>query len=173
MIFFEAIVGMVLLLAGRRLYWLFVGIAGFALGVGLASYFYKGESQSMVLLIALGAGLAGVLLANTLQRLALTVAGFVAGGYALSNLVRLLNLHVSVDPWVLYLVGGTIGAAIVLLMFGWALIILSSTTGAILIMDALKFGSTLTLLLFIILTGVGIVYQSGMLARRKFFRRHR
>ena len=170
MIFFEAIVGVVLLLAGRRLYWLFIGIAGFALGVWAASYFYKGESQLMVLLIALAAGLAGVLLAKTLQKLALTLAGFVAGGYALVNLVRLLNFDLSVETWVLYLVGGIIGAGSVLLMFDWALIILSSTTGAILIIDALKFGSTLTLLVFIVLACVGILVQSGILKRRKIFR---
>jgi hypothetical protein len=171
--FFEAIVGMVLLLAGRRLYWLFIGIAGFALGVAVASYFTKGESQSVVLLIGLVAGLAGVLLANALQRLALAVAGFVAGGYALANLVGLLGIHLSVENWVLYLVGGIAGTLIVLLMFDWALIILSATSGAVLILDSLKFSSTLTLLLFFTLVCVGILFQSGKLTRRNFFRGRR
>ena len=169
MIFFEAIVGMVLLLSGRRLYWLFIGIAGFALGVGVASYFFKGESQWLVLLIALVAGLAGALLANTLQKLALMVAGFVAGAYVLATLLRLLKFHLPVEIWVFYLVGGIIGAAIVLLLFDWALIILSSISGAILIVDAFKFGPTLTLLLFLILAVVGILFQSGMLTHRKNF----
>jgi len=170
MIFVEVLTGLVLLLAGRRLYWFFIGIAGFVLGVSVASYFFKGESQWVVLLIALAAGLVGALLARSLQKLALMVAGFIAGGYALATLFKLLKFNLPVETWLLYLVGGIIGVSLVLFLFEWALMILSSATGATLLVDAFKPAPPVTIVLFVILVCAGVLFQAGLLTRKRSLR---
>ena len=167
MMVFEILAGMILLISGRRLYWLFTGIVGFGLGVAVASYYIKSETQWLILLIALAAGVFGALLARTLQTLVLLVAGFLAGGYALATLIKLLNVHLPVESWVFYLVGGIIGASLVLFLFEWALMILSSATGATLMVDAFKPGPQVTIVLFLILACAGVLFQSGLLTRKR------
>jgi hypothetical protein len=167
MMFFEILAGVILLVSGRRLYWLFVGIVGFGLGVAVASYFMKSEPLWLILLIALAAGVAGALLARTLQTLVLVVAGFLAGSYALSTLFKLLKFNLPVETWVLYLVGGIIGVSLVLFLFEWALMILSSVTGAALMVDAFKPVPQVTIVLFLILACAGVLFQSGLLTRKR------
>ena len=72
--------GLALLTLGRRLFWLFVGLVGFAVGVALAAQFVQGP-EWQVLVIALAAGLVGILFALVLQQAALALAGFIAGAY--------------------------------------------------------------------------------------------
>lgn len=165
--FFEILAGIILLVSGRRLYWLFVGIVGFGLGVAVASYFMKSEPLWLILLIALAAGVAGALLARTLQILVLVVAGFLAGGYAMATLFKLLKFNLPVETWLLYLVGGIIGVSLVLFLFEWALMILSSVTGAALMVDAFKPVPQVTIVLFIILACAGVLFQSGLLTRKQ------
>jgi hypothetical protein len=170
MMFFEILAGIILLVSGRRLYWLFVGIVGFGLGVAVASYFMKSEPLWLILLIALAAGVAGALLARTLQTLVLVVAGFLAGGYALATLFKLLKFNLPAETWVLYLVGGIIGVSLVLFLFEWALMILSSVTGAALMVDAFKPVPQVTIVLFLILACAGVLFQSGLLTRKRALR---
>ena len=73
------IVGVAILLFGRKLFWLFVAALGFAVGLEIAAYFMREPPVWMTLLIALGLGLLGALLAIMLQKLAIAVAGFIAG----------------------------------------------------------------------------------------------
>jgi hypothetical protein len=93
------VVGIALLTLGRKLFWLFVGVAGFVLGFGLATQFLRGQPDWIVLVIALVAGLVGVLLALFLQRLAVGVAGFIAGGYILINLLNALGWQTGEVSW--------------------------------------------------------------------------
>ncbi len=52
------------------------------------------------------------------------------------------------QEWLLFLIGGIIGAILVSALFDWALIILSAVAGATLIVQAFQFSSTINLLLF-------------------------
>src|ERR1700676_4910126 len=81
------IVGAAILLFGRKLFWLFVAALGFAVGVEIATYFMHDPPVWMTLMIALGLGILGALLAILLQKLAVAVAGFVAGGRLASALL--------------------------------------------------------------------------------------
>ena len=124
--------GLAALLFGRQLFWLFVGIVGFLVGFELATRLITGQPDWIILLIALVAGLLGALLAVFLQYVAVAVAGFLAGGYALFTLLRTLDLMPDMEwaRWGLLIVGGIIGAALILLLYDWALIVLSAGTGA-------------------------------------------
>src|SRR6266446_5668105 len=76
----SALIGAVILLFGRRLFWLCVAAVGFAAGVEIAPHLVHEPSTLLALTIALVLGFIGALLALFLQKIAIAVAGFLAGG---------------------------------------------------------------------------------------------
>src|SRR6266496_5012011 len=75
-----ALIGVVILFFGRKLFWLCVAAVGFAVGVEIAPHVVHEPSPLMALIIALVLGLIGALLALFLQKIAIAVLGFLAGG---------------------------------------------------------------------------------------------
>jgi hypothetical protein len=163
----EILIGLALLVFGRRLFWLFVGGMGFVLGVILVSMFLKGQSEWVTLAAALAAGLIGAVLARSFQQIMLVVAGFVAGGYVITTLAKLLALNLDPNAWGLFVIGGLVGAALVISLFDWALIVLSSISGSTLIVDTLQPGRQYITILFLVLLTLGIVFQAGWLSQRR------
>lgn len=161
----RALLGLVVLLFGRQLFWLWVGVTGFLAGVTLSARFLSGQPNWIILLIGLIAGLVGALLAIVLQRLAIGIAGFVAGGYILVALLNLVGVTPGRLAWLPYVIGGILGAVLVLFLFDWALIVLSSLTGATLVVQALALRPSVSALAFIILVVVGIVVQAALMRR--------
>jgi hypothetical protein len=160
--------GLALLTLGRRLFWLFVGLVGFAAGIVLATQFVQGPDW-MVLVVALGAGLVGVVFALVLQQAAVALAGFLAGGYVVMSVLNGIGWDGGGSHWALYwglvIVGGIAAAALVLALFEWALIILSSLTGAILIVQTIQLETLLAAILTAVLFIVGVVIQAGLRRR--------
>jgi hypothetical protein len=163
------LIGFALLILGRRMFWLFVGGVGFILGFWLTSQVVTGDARMVVLAVALIFGLAGALIARMLQRLAVGIAGFVAGGYVLTALAHMLNWQTGNPSWILFLVGGIIGGGLVAGLFEWALILLSSFTGATLIIQNLpavagnwQAPMLVSLGIYIVLLLFGISVQSSM-----------
>ncbi len=154
--------GIVFLLAGRRLFWLFVGLIGFMWGIRVATHFFPGQPEWMILAIALVAGILGALLALFLQWLAIGLAGFSVGAYIVLHLVHLSKWETGQADWILFFVGGVLGALLIIILFDWALIILSSLAGAGLITESLHFEQGSGMLLFIGLFIVGVVVQSRL-----------
>jgi len=99
------------------------------------------------------------------------VAGFIFGGYGL--LVILATISVNPEPWnwVIFIIGGVIGAILVLFLFDPALIGLSALVGANLISSMIKLDPPLNLVLFVLLFIVGVVFQAGLLRREPLERR--
>jgi len=157
---FGVVTGVVVLLAGRPLFWLFVGILGFVVAFDLASLYLAGQSQLVILTLALVAGLFGILLALLLQRIAFGLAGFLAGAYLVTMSGVTPGLAGGSGFDVTILLGGASGALAGLLLADWALIVLSSLIGAGLIVEALNPGRTPGLVLFAGLVMVGIVVQA-------------
>ncbi|MBW8012812.1 MAG: TMEM198/TM7SF3 family protein [Chloroflexi bacterium] len=158
----NVLVGTALLLLGRKLFWLFVAGVGFMVAINLAPRFFEAQEEWVSLLIALGAGLIGALLAVFLQKLAVGLAGFLAGGYVLVNVLELLDFDLGTWETGLYIVGGIIGAGLVAGLFEWALIILSSLTGASMIGQALDLGRPMSVLLPMFAFIIGVVIQTSM-----------
>ena len=52
------VVGALAILAGRKLYWFFVGVAGFVVGTTVAATYLAGRSDWLVLVVGLVAGVA-------------------------------------------------------------------------------------------------------------------
>lgn len=164
-LFFSIVSGVILLLFGRRLFWLFVAAIGFGVGFALAGAIFNDRSGWVPLLIALVVGALGAWLAIGLQKIALAVAGFAAGGFVAAFLVRSAGLDIAgVLVWI---AGGILGAIFLNLLFNWALIILSAASGAVLLTRSLPLLKDLELLQFIILLLVGFVFQASLYKKRK------
>lgn len=162
----QFILGFVLLIAGRRIYWLFVSSVGFLGGLALSTYVLKGQPLWAQLLFALIFGLVGAILATNLQRIALSIAGFFAAGYGMSVLLGILNFDGGTTRWLLILIGGVLGAFFVLGLFNLALIVLTSWGGASLMVEAVGFSGPLALGLLIGLLFIGLLLQ-GIGRRRE------
>ena len=160
----NAILGGALLVAGRKLFWLFIGVLGFITGIQLTTNFINGP-EWLTIIIGLIVGLIFAMLAVFLQTVAIWVAGFLSGGYVLSALAGMLGIEGY--TWAIYIIGGIIGIALVSFLFDWAVITLSSFAGASLIVEAMFSNQGSAQLIFIALFITGIIIQGSLLRRDK------
>jgi uncharacterized membrane protein YsdA (DUF1294 family) len=161
------IAGIILLLFGRRLFWLFVAIAGFMAGWTFARENLDIHPETTLMLVAVVVGLIGALVAIFLQRAAVALAGFFSGGYLALSLAVSLG-HKSAGTFA-FIIGGIIGAILLWVVFDWALILLSSLTGAMLVTQAFQNNHLSDLLLLGIFLGsflVGAVIQADQLKHK-------
>jgi hypothetical protein len=156
-------VGLAVLLAGRHLFWLFVGATGFAVGLRWAATALAGQSEWVVIGVALALGVAGALLAIVFQWLAVAVAGFLAGVHGALGAAPLLGVSEDLR-WVVAIAGGIVAAALLLWLWDWVLVILSALVGAALVVQVPRFGPAVTLLVFIGLFVIGVAVQASFFA---------
>jgi len=161
-------IGAALLFFGRRLFWLFVGCVGFIAGFKIARDTLQGQPEWLILLIALGAGLLGAIASVVLQRIAISIAGFFAGGYCLSALAS-ATLHARPEAivWAAFAVGAMLGAILTFTLLDPALIVLSSLTGATAISQNVPLDPPARALLFAVLAVSGILVQTGQYVGEK------
>ncbi len=160
------ILGGILLLTGRKLFWLLVGVIGFVIGVQLAARFFNG-SQITMLIAGLVLGVIGALLAVFLESVAIGLVGFLGGGYILLSLATLFNLDKGWLALVIFIVGGVIGSALIAGLLNWALIIISSLAGASMMIEAVQFKGAIAALAFVVLLVIGLIVQSRVMGREE------
>jgi len=160
--FIKIAVGVILLCMGRRLFWLFVGAVGFVVASEMVAAMLAHEPQMVRLVIAALVGLVGALIAIYVQKLAVTLAGFLAGGYFFMTLLDAWALHSPERSWIAFAVGGIIGAILMMAVFDWTLMIFSSITGAHLIIHSFHMDHTMASVLFVILCVFGVLFQSRL-----------
>jgi hypothetical protein len=161
--------GILLLLFGRRMFWLFVAVAGFVAGLTFATMYLHGQPELLILLLAIVVGVIGAFLAIMLEGLAILIAGFLAGGYLATTLLVILGVTqlAGAGYWIAYIIGGVIGLILVAALFDWAIIILSVLLGAQIIMPFLSAHTAMYYwLIFLGLVLVGVVVQAGIWHRR-------
>ena len=156
------ILGIMLLMLGRKLFWLFSGAIAFIFGVEFIPLFLRGQSQHVIWIIALVLSIIAIILAFVMRKIGLGVAGFMAGGYVAMSIVNELGFNIPWLPWILFAAGGIIGVALTLILFDWALIFLSSLSGAFLIVQVTGFSLHLTKILFVFLVAMGIAAQAAI-----------
>jgi hypothetical protein len=156
------VAGFLLLVFGRSLFWLFCAAIGFLIGAAFAARLLPGEPEVIVLVVALAVGLIGALLALVAPSAVGALAGFVAGGYLAVTLIEIVGLGVGNLTWLPFVAGGIVGAAIVLMLFDWALIGLSSLMGAVAIAAALAPRGVPAILAIGVLFVVGVIVQAGL-----------
>ena len=155
-----AVIGAVVLFFGRKLFWLCVAAGGFAAGVEVAPHLLHEPTPLLQLTIALVLGFVGALLALFLQKLAVGVFGFAAGGRLAVGLAASFAFAHSYSYWLVFIIGGVIGAILLLSLFDWALILLSSLLGAYLIVNAITLPAVGATLLLVALVLVGVFAQA-------------
>ena len=155
--------GILLLLLGRRLFWLFVGVVGFFTAYYLFLNYYAGGTPTVRLVLAVLVGLLGALLAIFVQRLAAALAGFFVGVYLAAGLLGVGTTHVSGGNALVLIAVGLVAAVLAVWLFDPALVVLSSLAGASLLIEALHeplhIAGNVRLLAWALLAAVGIVVQ--------------
>ena len=159
------LIGVVILFFGRKLFWLCVAAVGFAVGVKIAPLLVNESSSLLALLIALIFGVLGALLALFLQKVAIAVLGFLAGGKLATAIAAAFFVQYAQYSTIIFVIGGIIGAILLLALFDWALIVVSSFIGAYLIQSAIVLPPTGSTLVFVALAIIGIIVQAASYRR--------
>ncbi len=154
------LVGLALIFAGRKLFWLAIAAIGFIAGMELARFYADVPTESTRMLIAIGVGLLSALAAILLQKMAVGLAGFVAGGYGAFLGIKRLGLNLGSFSWAPIVFFGIVGAVIAALVFEWALIVLSSLVGSYLLVTSSGISASAKGPLFLILSFIGVLVQS-------------
>lgn len=155
-------VGAVLLLAGKRLFWLLVAAAGALAALWVADRWLGLESGMAALLVGLVAAILGAFLAVLVKRMAIALVGFLVGAGAFLWLGEMLAGGETTTLVVLAVVVGVIAAFAASLLFDLALVVLSSVTGAFLLVEGFGLeGSGYAVPALVGLTLVGLLVQSG------------
>jgi hypothetical protein len=153
-------IGVVILFFGRKLFWLCVAAVGFAAGVEAAPQLIHEPSSVLELSVAILFGFVGALLAIFLQKVAIAVAGFLAGGKLAVAITAAFFVEHAHYFGITFLVGGIIGALLLLALFDWTLIVLSAVVGAYLIQHTIVLPQAGATILFIGLAAIGIIVQA-------------
>jgi len=154
------LMGVLLLLTGRRLFWLFVAAVGFLAAMEWGVLVLGKQPESIALIFGIVIGLVGALLAVVIQRVAVAVAGGIVGGIFTAEIAAAANFSGQYHHLIAFLVGAIVAAVLVWVLFDWALIILSSLAGGTMIAQALPVAKRLEIIIALILCIVGIVFQS-------------
>ena len=162
-------IGVLLLLGGRKLFWFFLGAVGFVVGFEFARRFPYVHIRHLPLIVGVVAGIFTAGLAVFIQKIAVAAAGFLAGGYLVTALVREFGLHTGQYHWIVFVVAGIVGAILMRLLFGWTLIVFSAVMGAGIIINAFPLSANLSRIVFFFLLISGVAVQSG-LARKAMAR---
>jgi Domain of unknown function (DUF4203) len=154
------LVGLAVLLSGRRLFWLFVGAAGFFVGLHLAPTLFNGP-EWLVVVAAVVLGLVGAVLAVVFQWLAVGLAGFAAGVEGVLAAAPALGLD-GRWLWAVAFAAGIVAAALVLWLWDPVLIVLSALVGASLLAPLVPVSSAVRPWVFLGLAVVGILVQTSV-----------
>lgn len=163
----SVLLGAIILFFGRKLFWLSVAAVGFAGGVELAPLLVTQPAPATQLTIAIVLGFIGALLALFLQKIAVAVAGFAIGGRLAVALATSFVLDHTSHYWLTFVIGGIVGAIMLIALFGWALILLSSLLGAHLILNSITLPQTGATILMIALTAFGVLVQTAIFRRSR------
>jgi len=153
--------GVLLLLAGRRLFWLAAGLTAFLLSWQITS-----DLLGSGLLVWAMSGVIGLVfawLAVKFFRSLTYFFGFLAGAIILPAVAALIGLDMG--WYVLALTGGVMGFVLVALTLHWGLILITAFAGAEAlsqgVQSSLALNNPTTNILFLVLLALGIAWQAG------------
>ncbi len=161
--------GVALLLFGRRLFWLFVAVIGFMAGWYLAMGSERHPGTGAGLVIALVAGLIGLVLALVVQKVAVALAGFFVGAYLVAGALGWHLPPLRPGQQLVLLLAGVVAAVLALALFDLALILYSAVAGAGLVLENvhLHLAGNAHLVALVVLAAVGAAFQAHWLRRYK------
>ena len=137
---------------------------GFVVAMDLATTYLGDSGQWVTLAVGVIAGIAGALFAIFLQRLAVGIAGFAALAYFAAHMSARFMLDDRVELLVV-VVAGILGAVFASVLFDWALILLSSMAGAVLLVDTFALADPAALVVMGVVAIAGIAIQANFMHR--------
>lgn len=153
------LLGIVVLVAGRKLFWVTVGVAGFMFGLLLTFNVLQDQPAWLTLVLALVIGLVGAFVAVIVQKAVVALAGLLIGGYLFASLLVAWNPALAEWQWLAFIIGAVIGFVVMIAIFEVGLVILSAMLGAVLILQVINLESWLEGLLLIVMVMVGVLIQ--------------
>jgi hypothetical protein len=156
----QAVFGLAMLGFGRRLYWLFIAGIGFALGFSLAARILTSSSIWILLAVGLLAGTLAALAAVLMNRLVISLAGFLVGGYLAVQVAGETGLGAEFPIWLLFICAGATCVLLTAFLYDWALVSLTSMAGAAMLVEMFNTASGLSLALFAVLVVIGLIFQA-------------
>lgn len=156
--------GCILLLAGRNIFWLFIALAGFLIGIELAEIWLAGRPMWLIITVAIAVGLIGAVLSMLFERAAFALGGFYAAAYI--AIVLAAKFGFDATPVNVVLAVGVLGALLATLLMDWAIIALSSLAGATAIVSTVAAEPIGETAFFFVLVTIGVLVQWAVLARR-------
>ena len=163
----KVLAGAAIVFFGRKLYWFTIAAVGFFAALELTSRLLGDQVAWLAITLALLVGVIGAALAVSLQRLAISLTGFLLGGFLLLQIINLFDLQLNAWVWLIFIVGGLLGIAMLAALFEWTLILLSTIIGSILITQSSLMPEGSRLLIFLLTFLLGISVQIYMLVAEK------
>ncbi len=157
----DFVAGALLLTLGRKIFWLFIGIAGFYVGIEVVRALFAEQPGWLMWVVAVSAGVIGALLAMLFQRVGFALAGFYAGGYV--ALVVAERIAPGAAGMASFLIGGVAGAFFAAWIMDWAIIVLSCLVGAALVVASFGLEGPMGVLVYAGLVALGIVAQAWLM----------
>ncbi len=151
--------GAIILFLGRRLYWFTIAAVGFFAAIELTSRLLKDQPLWVAIIFGVIVGGIGALLALTIQRIAIGLAGFFLGGFLLFQILSVFDIQLGGWNWVIFILGGLLGIALVSALFEWTLMFLSSIIGSILLVQSPLFPDLNRWILFLVTLILGLGVQ--------------
>jgi hypothetical protein len=161
----RVLLGCTVLLAGRNIFWLFIAVIGFLLGIELAHVWLADQPMWMALAAGIVLGLAGAVLAVVYERVAFALAGFYAVVFLVITYADKLGF--ATVPAFMPYVAGALGALLAALLTDWTIIVLSALAGAAAVVSVFPLQPLIEAVSFLALAVVGILVQRSMLTRRR------
>jgi len=156
------VLGLLSLLLGKRLFWLFAGIVGFALGWWLTGLLLPDGLVRLLAGVVVGVIL-GVL-ARFLGKWAIRIVAAIAGFVILPMLLGNLGMLGGISEFLWAVIGAILGFVLAMFLTDWTLIFLSSILGAGLILNGAQvfvpLSDAIRLIAGFILIAAGVVFQS-------------
>jgi hypothetical protein len=165
---FGVLAAIILIFFGRKLFWFFVGIAGFLYGSGIVAQYFPSLSWLISVLIGTVVGIVCALMAPYFQRFLVAFAGFIIGAYtAVWLFMRWVPSGIDAI-WIVYLAGGVLGFLLAWRLLDTALIVLSALLGAVFLIELLPFVPILNQMagLAALVLGLGVQIQAYQSARQ-------
>jgi len=158
--FGAVVIGLVLLFAGRRFFWLAAGLIGFLFGYNLVYHFI--DIPWLNLLVGVSLGLVLGWLAVKFIRIMSFIVGFLAGAVATPLILGFFNPDLN---WLIVsFIGGILGLLLIGFAFKWGLILITSLIGASMIahntQDILLHNDWIRGVLGLVLLIIGVFVQA-------------
>jgi hypothetical protein len=155
--------GLLLLFAGRRFFWLAAALVAFLFTFNLFENLFGGGWLGLIVAIVAGGILAW--LATKFIKIVGYIVGALAGAVGLPLFLNMFGINWG---WLLMaLIGAVVGFLLMLALFDWGLILLTSWAGANAVTGMVAgqwtLGATFATILFIVLIAAGIYVQARQL----------